>query len=612
MRDTADITALYGRLKAKDSAHQGKMLDVLAVREGRMRDVYRELFPEGPFEDGIIANMIDVAARDLSEVLSPLPSFNCTGASTAKDQDRKRSEKRTQVANGYVSNSKLQIQMFSAADEYLTFGFAVGMVEPDFEDKMPRIQFYTPMGAYALKDRWGRTECVFMAKLWDMDELLSAYPDCRGYLKSQGQEGSIKIEVVRYVDAHHDVLFLPSGNGWVLDLAKNPIGKCLARVIERPGVSESARGQFDDVLAVQVAKARFALLTLEAATKAVQAPIAIPMDVVELNIGPDSVLRTATPEKIGRVRLDVPANVFAQQASLDQDLAKGSRYPGPRTGQIDGSVVTGRGVEALMSGFDTQIRTGQAMFADVFTDLIALCFEMDEALWGETKKSMRGNVDGIPYQVEYTPAKDIKGDYTVDVQYGLMAGLDPNRALVFGLQARGDKLISRDFLRRQMPFAVNATEEEQKLDIEEMRDALKQAVAGYAQAIPVLAQNGQDPGEILHRLASIIEGRQKGEQIEKLVVEAFQPQVQPGAPAPVDGQAPPGVDPTGAAASPVSGSPVGGPPGGIGPDGLMSGVAPGQAGMAPGGRPDVANLLAGLTQRGEPNLQASVSRKSAV
>jgi len=25
------------------------------------------------------------------------------------------------------------------------------------------------------------------------------------------------------------------------------------------------------------------------------------------------------------------------------------------------------------------------------------------------------------------------------------AGLDPNRALVFGLQARGDKLISRDF-----------------------------------------------------------------------------------------------------------------------------------------------------------------------
>lgn len=57
-----------------------------------------------------------------------------------------------------------------------------------------------------------------------------------------------------------------------------------------------------------------------------------------------------------------------------------------------------------------------------------------------------------------------------------MAGLDPNRALVFGLQARGDKLISRDFLRRQMPFSFNATQKEEKVDAEDLRDAMKQAM----------------------------------------------------------------------------------------------------------------------------------------
>jgi hypothetical protein len=292
---------------------------------------------------------------------------------------------------------------------------------------------------------------------------------------------------------------------------------------------------------------------------------------------------------------------------LDAELRQGSRYPDARNGQIDSSVVTGRGVQALMSGFDTQIRTGQAMFAKTFERLVEKALMVDEKLFGSDTKSVRGNSDGTPYEIRYKPERDIKSDYTVDVQYGLMAGLDPNRALVFGLQARGDRLISRDFLRRQMPFALNATEEEQRVDIEEMRDALKQAVAGYAQAIPVLAQNGQDPGDILKRLADIIVGRQRGRSIEEVVQEAFAPEEMPE---------PAGVEVPGADAAGMVGSPEGAPPAGDGgggaglsDSGLMRGVAPGQAGMAAGGRPDLQMLLAGIGSSGQANLQANVSRR---
>jgi hypothetical protein len=41
-------------------------------------------------------------------------------------------------------------------------------------------------------------------------------------------------------------------------------------------------------------------------------------------------------------------------------------------------------------------------------------------------------------------------------------------------------------------------------------------------------------------------------------------------------------------------------------------VAPGQSAMGPGGRPDVANLLAGLTGSGQPNLQANIQRRQPV
>lgn len=293
-----------------------------------------------------------------------------------------------------------------------------------------------------------------------------------------------------------------------------------------------------------------------------------------------------------------------EQAQLDSELRAGSRYPEARQGEVGGSTVTGKGVQALMSGFDTQIRTGQAMFALTFQRLIELCFKVDEILWPNVEKKIRGNQNGTPYQITYTPAKDIAHDTSVDVQYGLMAGLDPNRALVFGLQARGDKLISRDFLRSQMPFSLDPAEEEQKIDVEDMRDALKQAVAGYAQAIPALASQGQDISQILSRMADVIAGRQQGKPIEALIAEAFAPP-----------EPPPGVEsPDGGAAGAPGQAPPGGEglPPGMGSDGLMEGVAAGQAGMGPGGRPDVQNLLAGLTGRGDAALSANVQRRTPI
>lgn len=601
-----DVSAHYNRIKAQFAERDGKMQQVLAVRQGRMRDVYPDLFPDGPFDQGIVANMVDVAARDLAEVLAPLPAFNCASSKMITDSGRRFAEKRTRIVNGYIDFSDLQRQMYTATDRYFTYGFVPAMIEIDADDRMPRITFMDSVGAYPVFDRWGFCKAGFFSFYKNRDELVAMYPHAESIIR-QSSTGLELIEVVRYHDRDVDMLFLPTRNGIILEQAKNPIGECLIEWTQRPGVDTQSHGQFDDVLAVQVAKARFALLSLEAATKSVQAPIVLPPDAQELSLGPDAVIRTANGERVRRVPIEVPQAAFAQQGILDQELRQGSRYPNARTGEVEGSIVTGRGVQSLMSGFDTQIRTGQAMFAKTLQNLVRKAFLVDEALFGSETKTLRGNADGTPYEIRYRPDTDIKGDHTVDVQYGLMAGLDPNRALVFGLQARGDRLISRDFLRRQMPFALNASEEEQRVDIEEMRDALKQAVAGYAQAIPVLAQAGQDPGEILSRLSAIILGRQKGKPIEEVVSEAFMPEEMP---------VPPGVESLGAEAAGMVGTPGEAPPGGPGENlegisssGLLRGVAAGQAGMAAGGRPDLQMLMASLGAGGQPQLSAGVSRR---
>jgi len=599
-----EIKDTYDRYRRMYDDRDQRMNQVLLVRQGKMRDVYPDLFPDGPFENPIVANMVDIAARDLSETIAPLPAFNCNSTSMVSEAVRRKADKREEIVNGIVDFSDLQSQMFVAADRYVTYGFVPAQVEIDYDAQMPRIRFFDSLGSYPVIDRFGRCTMFFQRINKPTQELMSQYPEIAHLIYDKNTQSTMS-EIVRFHDKDQDVLFLPQRSNLVLDRAVNPMGECMVRIVRRPSIDDMARGQFDDVLAIQVAKARYALLSLEAATKSVQAPIAMPQDVQELALGPDAIMRSSKPNEIRRVPLELPANTFQQQHVLESELRLGSRYPESRTGNSDASIITGRGVQALMGGFDTQIKTAHSMFARTFTELMALALKTDEKIFGNKEKTLEGIFNGTPYNIKYKPSRDIDGDYTVDVQYGLMAGLDPNRALVFGLQARGDKLISRDFLRRQMPFNFNATQEEEKVETEELRDAMKQAIASYAQAIPALASQGQDPSDILMKLSTVISERQKGTSIEDAIQKAWAPKNPPPAATPAEvspqmGQ--PGAVPAGAGQESL--------PPGLAPTGRMQGVAAGQ--IAPGGRPDIQSLLASLGARGEPNLQATVARRQPI
>jgi len=600
-----EVRNTYDRYRKMYDDRDQRMNQVLQVRQGKMRDVYPDLFPDGPFENPIVANMVDIAARDLAEVIAPLPSFSCTSTSMVSDVARKKADKRGEIVNGIIDFSDIQSQMFTAADRYVTYGFVPAQVEIDVDEKMPRIKFLDSLGSYPVIDRYGRVIMFFQRMQKPTEELMAQYPEIAHLIYDKNTASSMS-EIVRYHDKDQDIIFMPNRSNLVLDRAPNLMGEVMIRVVKRPSLDDQTRGQFDDVLAIQVAKARYALLALEAATKSVQAPIAMPQDGNELALGPDAIMRSSKPNEIRRVPLDLPANVFAQSQVLESELRLGSRFPEVRTGNSDASIVTGQGVKALMGGFDTQIKTAHSMFARVFTELLALALKVDERVFANEEKELVGIYNGTPYNIKYKPKRDIDGDYTVDVQYGLMAGLDPNRALVFGLQARGDKLISRDFLRRQMPFSFNATQEEEKVETEELRDAMKQAIASYAQAIPALASQGQDPSDILRKLSMVISERQKGTAIESAIQKAFTPEV----PAPA-ANAPATVNPaSGMPGEAAAGGAGEGLPMGLSETGRMQGVAPGQ--IAPGGRPDVQSLLASLNFRGEPNLQASVARRIPV
>jgi hypothetical protein len=576
MVDINTIARRVDALKMRNSARDARMQDILAVRKGNMSSIYPDLFPEG-MDKSMVANFVDVAARDLAEVLAPLPSFNCSTTNVANDKARAFADKRGMIANNYVYSSRLQSQMYWGADWYFSYGFLPILVEPDFETELPRIRIEDPMGAYPEFDRFGR--CVAYAKRYfkTLGEIAVDYPELAPLLLGRegfNQDTSMITEMIRYTDKEVTVLYLPTRGNLILNVAANPLGKMLVNVARRPTIDDESRGQFDDVIYVQLARARFANLAMEAAEKSIQAPLVVPSDVVDMPMGPDAIIRTATPGGVQRVRLDVPPAAFQEQAALQSELRLGSRYPEGRTGTIDASIITGQGVQALLGAFDSQIKAGQTILAETFEDVMKLCFEMDSVLF-DKEKSVKGIAQGTPYELKYKPSKDIKSDTSVEVRYGLMAGLDPSRALIFSLQALGADLVSKDFIRRELPWSVNVTREEQRIEIEKMRDNLSAAITATAQSIPAMASQGQDPSPLIQKIADVITRRRNGDSIEAAALAVFTPEqpaqsemTPPGLQAPVE-QAPPSPA--------VPGQPAGGVPQ-----------------TAPGGAPDLATILAGL------------------
>lgn len=553
---------------------------VLAVRQGRIQEIFPDYFPDGT-DGAVVANFIDIVARDLSEVMAPLPAINCSAVNQATPKARKFADNRTRIASNYFINSELSAHMYVFADRYLTYGFGVFVVELDKEGGLPRIRVEDSYKAYPEFDRYDR--CVSFTKSYSvtLGELISQYPEHASAFTNDGngQQASLDalVTLYRYYDKDQSVIFVPANNNYIISRVKNPIGKMMVIVAKRPSVDGQMRGQFDDVLGIQVLRNRFAILAVEAAEKAIQAPLVVPFDVQNFELGPDVVIRTNQPGGVRKVDIQVPAAAFAESALLSQEMQTGARYPQSRTGNVNASVITGQGVQALMGAFDTQVKSFQSIASTAIRKLIEVCFMVDEKVY-DKKKTIRGVDSGSPFSIEYEPGVDINGDYSVDVNYGMLAGLNPAQALVFMLQAAQAGWVSDDKAMRELPFNVNVTVEQEKIEVEKLRKSLLGAVEQLAQAIPQMIAAGQDPSALIKKIADIAEARQKGQQIEEAMAKIFTP------PAPPEGAEQEG-----------------------GMEQETGGILPQQTAAAPAEPESVQNLLSRIQQNGQAGTSVSTS-----
>jgi len=597
MAEIFQIARKVQDMRIRSYPRDQRMGQVRAIRASEIDRVAPGLLADD-FPKPIVSNVINVAAQYSAEQIGVMPTVSCTAGVMVSDRQKKYAQRRTLIAHNYLENSRIKVSMVEAADWLNTYSFLPVILEPHFGDAYcepgPRLRFENPLGCYFDLDIYGRTRCF--AKVYDSDvqSLCAKFPHVASALRAgMSVESNAQVEMVVYYDDDEIVTYVPSRDNLVLNRVANKFGRCPVYIAEAPKFDSESRGAFDDVVWIQVARAVFAQMGMAAAKKSVNAPLVVPPDVVNIPFGRDRVIRTNMGEKIHYAAMEMSPAAWQIGEILDRDMTVGARFPEGATGKSPGSIVTGRGMEELMGTIDSKVRTYQLIIGDMMRRAISAAFEMDEKFWRNTRRYIRIMVNGQQYEESYVPARDIAGVYQVDVTYGMAAGMDPNRALVFLLQARGDKLISRDYALRQLPFDLNVDQVMEQIDTEEMTDALKQMLAQTAMAVPALAAQGQDPTDTLTKLATVMKKRESGMPLHEAILAAFTPKPAQGPQAPPDQPQIPGQP---------SGMP--GPPGGPqGPPAPMSGP------MA-GGQPDVMKLLAGLSGGGgQPALGATVKRQ---
>jgi hypothetical protein len=597
----------YREIKARYSERDERHAQVIAARQGDVDKLMPGLFP-AKWPRQVTANMLDIAAQDLGELLGELPEITCRPTRMNSDTAKRQAAKRTKILADYLKHSRLQQQMYGGADRMVTFAALPIVVEPDFKSRKPTLRVDSPVGAYYDLDLFGQVKCYYKCWYETVGSLVAKFPELEALIRygrggrgpvllDRGKSDNDMLEVVKYYGPDKTCIFLPDRDDLELAEAPNPLGRTPVFIAELPKWDDQTRGRFDQMLWIQVARARMSLFMIEAADKSINAPLVLPRDINKISFGPNAVIHTDSPNPVRRVPLEMPQSIFAENATLQQEERLAARYPEVRSGNIDASIITGQGVRELAGTVDSQVKTCQDLIGIVLGDALSFALEMDERYWPNEEKTIEGQERGADFEDTYVPSKAIAGNYRVHVSYGLSYGMDHQRGLIFALQLRGDRIVDRGSVREQFAraFGGSAEEIEHAVDIEEIDDALKQSIFQLAASIPAAAAQGMDPTRIVHQMATVQKERAKGQSLADALAKAFEPTPEEREAA-ERAQDAAMQDPMAAMAAELGMGDAPGPAGAVptSPAGATSG--------------DLQTLLAGLTSTGRPQLSVGVSR----
>ncbi len=546
-KEYAQVVNRTGYLKAVNDPYmlQRSRIRKLADGGAAALDVLLKDLPTND-DTELAVNHIKSGIERFSEMISPPPDLRID-APDHNDDDKpaRAAEKRERIVASFDENCNLEGQLEQASMWLPGYGFFAWKV-CEARDRngyhYPKAELRDPYSTWPAE--WGvdqKPQDIAFQRFVDKNTLVHLYPHAKAGLNggqrlkggavdlstfSPGNHGTRPgwdgvtggVEVIEYVDAWGTYIYSPAIEGF-LDTYEHPLTRVPFVVTKRTSFNQQ-RGQFDDAIGAAAAIAKATLLQRIAMEDAVFAPVVVSgrMDGPFLK-GRDSV-NFIEGGDAKYLTQNLPYQAFQEVSRIEDYLRSMTGYSKQADGESPMSFVTGQGLEELGSSLARQVERYQQGLRRSLEELDSIRLEWDETAYGDERKPLEGVRKGAMYAEEYTPAKDIAGNWRTRRVYGLMSGLDDARRGVALLQYLGAGIIDEQTVQEQ----VRGIDNPQKV-----RDRLvsKRATDNLFMALDAMAQQG-DPSAMAVMLAI----KKNPKDFDRLLEEFFTaPEEEPAAPA---------------------------------------------------------------------------------
>lgn len=474
------------------------------------RDAITALFGSGIGEEDLpVANFIYSGITRLSQKLQRPPGLKIDlPPNRDSEAARKHAEKRERIVNAYDECSGL-VEVLPDLSRHLPAYGAAALVLKEkrdpFGNPYPHVEMVDSFDLYTAP--WGRSrqpDDIAIFRRVEARRLAKAYPHVAELVLPRsgggvllggtatstfggnweyGQSQAPAVEVCEYYDANGHWLLLPE-KGVALEFTPNPLRSGPQFVALRRYAVDQLTGHYDHVLGLMSSIAKLNLLA-----RIVMEDAAFAETVVEGNLaqgeewrrGRDAINYLEPGSRAYRMQSNLPYQMFQETDRVERQLRLASGYSVQDDGQSPNSFVTGRGLDELKSGVDMEINEYQKVIGRALEMVDFKRLEWDEAVWGGRKRPLPGSPPDGKYAEEYTPTKDIAGNYKTRRVYGVMAGFDEPQKIVTGLQLVQGGIIDRQTLMEQLDGLEDITEIQKRMGNEQADQLLRMAMEARAQ-----------------------------------------------------------------------------------------------------------------------------------
>ncbi|MEM9605890.1 MAG: hypothetical protein AAGA99_00615 [Actinomycetota bacterium] len=481
------------------------------------------------------ANYIQVAIEDTAEAGGLLPSLRVR---PSRDQSRMKSQasRMERVGISYLEASKWDLMIPETIMQMEATGFGVWTITPDFEQRIPLIERRDSRTCYpepGFRPGDAVRRCMFVRQVYltqmplDHQIMLQEFADTE---RSRGSE-DLEITLVDYYDEDEYVLaalisnkanYFASQVSYIpveLERVSHGLSVCPVVIGSRFALDGEFRGQYDQVIEPLIAHSRLLGTMMDYADQAVFSDVWVKDLIGDMPWGGGGFIQLGPNGQIGRVPPAVSSlDVQRDLDHLENAIHIGGRYPKSRPGDVDQSIVSAKGIEAMAGVMNTKLRTYHTLLKHMLERSLRIAFEMDRKRFPGVK-SAAGLLRNQEFMIEYDARRDIDEKHHVTIEYGLGLGRTASESAVLQIQYLQNEIISKELVQEGVEGVNDVGREQARIDAEQIRSIM------WARTLQLSEAGGLPPEALPEMMKGRLGGQTVDELYMKYVVEPQQEQM---------------------------------------------------------------------------------------